>query len=43
MNDEPHGLCHISEVLDYIFNYEGSCKPNRESGDGEEDRPSPRP
>lgn len=20
MNDEPHGLCHISEVLDYMFN-----------------------
>lgn len=23
MNDEPHGLCHISEILDYILNYEG--------------------
>lgn len=20
MNEEPHGLCHISEVLDYILN-----------------------
>lgn len=19
MNEEPHGLCHISEILDYIF------------------------
>lgn len=19
-NEEPHGLCHISEVLDWIFN-----------------------
>ena len=42
MNDEPHGLCHISEILDYILNYEGSGKTDREGGDGEEDRPTPR-
>lgn len=28
MNDEPHGLCHISEVLDWILTHqEKDLKP----------------
>ena len=42
MNDEPNGLCHISEVLDYILNHERSSKTDREGGDGKKDRPTPR-
>lgn len=27
MNDELHGLCHISEILDYIFNESNIRQP----------------
>ena len=26
MNEEPHGLCHISEVIDWIFSNERNNK-----------------
>lgn len=39
---EPHGLCHVSKVIEWMLNYEGSSKADREGGDGEEDRPTSR-
>lgn len=29
MKDEPHGLCHISEVIDWIMSHERSDKADR--------------
>lgn len=26
MNDEPHGLCHISEVIEWILTHPGEDK-----------------